>query len=115
VSSTSLVVEASGLCTPGPVRLGGVHRLLALFLLQGIRRAAPAQVTAYRVVTVFFVIPNIVNAVWLLDAVIKLPLPLQALLPPLLGLLDVRVLLVPPRTVSGALLSCIPSYCEGSR
>jgi len=51
VSSTSLVVGASGLCTPGPVRLGGVHRLLALFLLRGIRRAAPAQVAACRVVT----------------------------------------------------------------
>jgi len=33
------------------VRLDGVHRLPALFLLRGIRRAAPAQVTACRVVT----------------------------------------------------------------
>jgi len=62
-----------------------------------------------RVACVFFVIPDVV------DAVIELPLPLQALLPPLLGLFDVGVLLVPPRTVSGALLSCIPSYCEGLR
>jgi len=51
-SSTSLVVRASGLCTPGPVRPDGVHRLPTLFLLQGIRQAAPAQVTACRVVTV---------------------------------------------------------------
>ena len=51
-SSTLLVVGASGLCTPGPVRPDGVHRLPALFLLRGIRRAAPAQVTACRVVTV---------------------------------------------------------------
>jgi len=51
-SSTSLVVGASGLCTPGPVRLDGVHRLPALFLLRGICRAAPAQVTACRVVTI---------------------------------------------------------------
>jgi len=49
-SSTLLVVRALGLYTPGPVRLDGVHRLPALFLLQGIRRAAPAQVTACRVV-----------------------------------------------------------------
>jgi len=33
------------------VCLDGVHRLPALFLLRGIRRAAPAQVTACRVVT----------------------------------------------------------------
>jgi len=51
VSSTLLVVGALGLCTPGPVRPDGVHRLPALFLLRGIRRAAPAQVTACRVVT----------------------------------------------------------------
>ena len=37
------------------MRLGGVHCLLALFLLRGIRRAAPAQVTACRVVTVAIV------------------------------------------------------------
>jgi len=70
-------------------------------------------VEAY-VARVFFVIPDIINAVRLPDAVIELPLPLQALLPPLLGLLDVRVLLIPPRTVSGALLSYIPSHCKGS-
>jgi len=68
-----------------------------------------------RVAYVFFVIPDIINAVRLPDAVIKLPLPLQALLPPLPGLLNVKVLFIPPKTVSGALLSCIPSYCEGSR
>jgi len=50
-SSTLLVVGASGLYTPGPVRLDGVHRLPALFFLRGICRAAPAQVTACRVVT----------------------------------------------------------------
>jgi len=33
------------------VRLDGAHRLSTLFLLQGIYRAAPAQVTACRVVT----------------------------------------------------------------
>jgi len=66
-----------------------------------------------RVACVFFVIPDVVDAVRLPDAVIELPLPLRALLPPLLGLLDVRVLLIPSRTVSGALLSCIPSYCKG--
>ena len=64
---------------------------------------------------VFFVIPNVINAVQLLDAVIELPLPLRALLPPLPGLLNVKVLLILPRTVSRALLSCIPSHCEGSR
>ena len=66
-----------------------------------------------RVAYVFFVIPNVVNAVRLPDAVIELPLPLQALLPPLLGLLNVKVLLIPPKTVSRALLSCIPSHCKG--
>jgi len=66
-----------------------------------------------RVAYIFFIIPDVINAVWLPDAVIKLPLPLRALLPPLPGLLNVRVLLVPPRTVSGALLSCIPSHCKG--
>jgi len=50
-SSASLVVGASGLCTPGPVRLDSVRCPPALFLLRGIRRAAPAQVTACRVVT----------------------------------------------------------------
>jgi len=50
-SAFLLVVGASGLCTPGPVRLDGVHRPLALFPLRGIRRAAPAQVTACGVVT----------------------------------------------------------------
>jgi len=50
-SSFSLVVGASGLYTPGPVRLDSAHRPPALFLLRGIRRAAPAQVTACRVVT----------------------------------------------------------------
>jgi len=53
-SSTLLVVGASGLYTPGPVRPDGVRYLSALFLLRGIRRAAPAQVTACRVVTVKF-------------------------------------------------------------
>jgi len=52
LSTFLLVVGASGLCTPGPVRPDGVHRLSALFLLRGIHRAAPAQVTACRVVTV---------------------------------------------------------------
>jgi len=66
-----------------------------------------------RVAYVFFVIPNVVNAVRLPDAVIELPLPLQALLPPLPGLLNVKVLLIPPKTVSRALLSCIPSHCKG--
>jgi len=47
-----LVVGASGLYTPSPVRLGGVHRLPALFLRRGFRQAAPAQVTACRVVTI---------------------------------------------------------------
>jgi len=51
LSSSLLVVGASGLCTPGPVRLDGAHRPPALFLLRGIRRAAPAQVTACRIVT----------------------------------------------------------------
>jgi len=50
-SAFLLVVGALGLCTPGPVRLDGVDRLPALFLLRGIRRATPAQVTACRVVT----------------------------------------------------------------
>jgi len=52
LSTFLLVVGASGLCTPSPVRLDGVDCLPALLLLQGIRRAAPAQVTACRVVTV---------------------------------------------------------------
>jgi len=51
-SAFLLVIGALGLCTPGPVRLDGVHCLSAPFLLRGIRRAAPAQVTACRVVTV---------------------------------------------------------------
>ena len=51
LSTSLLVVRALGLYTPGPVRLDGVHRFPALFLLRGIRRAAPAQVTACRVVT----------------------------------------------------------------
>jgi len=51
LSAFLLVVGASGLCTPGPVRPDGVHRSSALFLLRGIRQAAPAQVTACRVVT----------------------------------------------------------------
>jgi len=51
-SSTLLVVGASGLYTPSLVYLDGVHRPPALFLLRGIRQAAPAQVTACRVVTV---------------------------------------------------------------
>ena len=52
LSISLLVVGASGLYTPGLVRLDGVHRPPTLFLLRGIRRAAPAQVTACRVVTV---------------------------------------------------------------
>ena len=52
LSTFLLVVGASGLCTPSPVRQDSVHRLSALFLLRGIRQAAPAQVTAYRVVTI---------------------------------------------------------------
>jgi len=51
LSAFLLVVGASGLYTPGPVRLDGVHRLSAPFLLRGIRQATPAQVTACRVVT----------------------------------------------------------------
>ena len=51
-STFLLVVGASGLCTPGPVRLDGVRRFPALFLLRGIRQATPAQVTACRVVTI---------------------------------------------------------------
>jgi len=50
-STFLLVVGASGLCTPGPVRQDSVLRPFALFLLRGIRRAAPAQTTACRVVT----------------------------------------------------------------
>jgi len=50
LSTFLLVVRASGLYTPGPVRLDGVHRPPALFLLRGICQAAPAQVTACRVV-----------------------------------------------------------------
>ena len=50
-STFLLVVGASGLCTPGPVCPDGVLRPSTLFLLRGIRRAAPAQVTACRVVT----------------------------------------------------------------
>ena len=50
-STFLLVIGASGLYTPGPVRLDGVRRPPTLFLLRGIRRAAPAQVTACRVVT----------------------------------------------------------------
>jgi len=42
VSSTLLVVGASGLYTSGPVCPDGVHRSSALFLLRGIRQAAPA-------------------------------------------------------------------------
>jgi len=34
-SAFLLVVGASGLCTPGPVRLDGVHRLSAPFLQAG--------------------------------------------------------------------------------
>jgi len=68
-----------------------------------------------RVACVFFVIPDVVDAVRLPDAVIKLPLPLRALLPPLPGLLNVKVLLILPRTVFRALLSCIPSHYEGLR
>ena len=52
LSAFLLVIRASGLCTPGPVHLDGVDRLPTRFLLRGIRRAAPAQVTACRVVTV---------------------------------------------------------------
>ena len=52
LSAFLLVIRASGLYTPGPVRLDGVHRPPALFLLRGIRRAAPAQVTACKVVTI---------------------------------------------------------------
>jgi len=66
-----------------------------------------------RVACVFFVIPDVIDAVRLPDTVIELPLPLQALLPPLQGLLDVKVLLVLLRTVSRALLSYIPSHCKG--
>jgi len=51
LSALLLVVRASGLYTPGLVRLDSVHRPPTLFLLRGIRRAAPAQVTACRVVT----------------------------------------------------------------
>ena len=51
LSAFLLVVGASGLYTPGLVRLGGIHRLPVLFLRWGFRRAAPAQVTACRVVT----------------------------------------------------------------
>ena len=51
LSTFLLVVGASGLYTPGPVRLDGIYRPPTLFLLQGIRQAAPAQVTACRVVT----------------------------------------------------------------
>jgi len=50
-SAFLLVVGALGLCTPGPVRQDSVPRPPALFLLRGIRRAAPAQVTTCRVVT----------------------------------------------------------------
>jgi len=50
-STFLLVVGVSGLCTPGPVRQDSVHRPAALFLLRGIRQAAPAQVTACRVIT----------------------------------------------------------------
>jgi len=53
-SAFLLVVGASGLYTPGPVHLDSVDRLPALLLLRGIRRAAPAQVTACRVVTVYY-------------------------------------------------------------
>jgi len=59
VSSTLLVVGASGLYTPGPVYLDSMHCPSALFLLRGIRRAAPAQVTACRVVTLIDI--NIIN------------------------------------------------------
>ena len=52
LSAFLLVVGALGLCTPGPVRWDSVHRPSALFLLRGICQAAPAQVTACRVVTV---------------------------------------------------------------
>jgi len=51
LSTFLLVVGALGLCTPGPVRLDGIHRLPHCFLLRGIRQAAPAQVTTCRVVT----------------------------------------------------------------
>jgi len=54
-----LVVGASGLYTPSPVRLDGVLRPPALFLLQGIRQAAPVQVTACRVVTIRLIITKI--------------------------------------------------------
>jgi len=42
LSTFLLAVGASGLCTPGPVRLDGVPCSSALFLLRGIRQAAPA-------------------------------------------------------------------------
>jgi len=42
LSTFLLVVGASGLCTPGPVRQDSVHCPSALFLLRGICRAAPA-------------------------------------------------------------------------
>jgi len=51
LSTFLLVIGASGLYTPGPVRLDSVQRPPALFLLRGIRQATPAQVTACRVVT----------------------------------------------------------------
>jgi len=51
LSTFLLVVRALGLYTPSPVYLDGIPYLPTLFLLQGIRQAAPAQVTAYRVVT----------------------------------------------------------------
>ena len=46
-----LVVGASGLCTPGPVRNAVRTACFALPFRRGIRQPAPAQVTACRVVT----------------------------------------------------------------
>jgi len=53
LSTFLLVVGASGLYTPGPVHLDSVHCPPTLFLLRGICQAAPAQVTACRVVTLY--------------------------------------------------------------
>jgi len=66
LSTFLLVVRALGLYTPGPVRQDSILRPFALFLLRGIRQAAPAQVTACRVVTK-----------GLQKKQVKLPLPLR--------------------------------------
>jgi len=61
-STSLLVTGASGLYTPSLVRLDSVLCPSALFLLRGIRQAAPAQVTTCRIVTKALVLRETVRS-----------------------------------------------------